>query len=423
MPGSDFFEQELRERIQEYIMRPSGELWEKIEASLPVKDRRSKFFKKYVLLLPFLILSISFSKNNHIVGSLPLIKIQLPSNNKVFVKSKLDISINHSSNQILGPHFFNAIREDASFLLQKSNTTTNISSFYLQPDISNQYQRNQSITFYTKKPTTLPAPSFTLKPISINYLYNKNIFSEYIQKEQSGLEESKLKKRKALFVYFSPTISDRSFSPKNKFSYTNYGLNNNGNQIAHKPAFGWEAGLAFLKQIKPGVQIRSGIQFNYSCYTISASQGAPEFTSLSSNGISVSRRISNLENRNGFKNQKYPNSSYQISAPIGMMIRLNKNPKSNLNIGMSVQPSYTVHASAYLLSADYRNYVEAPDMLRRFNIYSGAELVYSKKIGQYYMIAGPQLRYQLLSGHKKEYSFRENLIDYGFKLGIVRDLP
>jgi hypothetical protein len=420
MPGSDFFEQELRERIQAYIMRPSGELWEKIEASLPVQERNKIFLKRYILLLPFLILSISLSKNNHTAGSLLLINEQISSKNKVLLKST--IRNTHSSNQIFGSYFFNGIKTDISPLLTKSNTITTPSSFSFKIDISTHIQRDLSFAFITKTPSILDTTSITPSSYDINQ-YNNNTTSAEIDKEQTSFSQPNSKKKKALFIYFSPTISDRSFNPKNKLSYANYGFNRNANQVANIPAYGWEAGVAFLKHIKPSIRIRSGIQFNYSCYNITASQGAPELATLSLNGIPALQRISNLENRNGFINQKYPNSSYQISVPVGMMIRLNKNPKSNLNIGVSVQPSYTVHASAYLLTTDYRNYVEASDMLRRFNIYSGAELVYSKKIGQFHVLAGPQLRYQLLSGHKKEYSFKENQIDYGFKLGIVRDLP
>jgi hypothetical protein len=419
MPGSDLFEQELRERIQAYIMRPSGELWEKIEASLPIKERRKIFLKKYVLLLPFLMLSISLSKNNHIADSISVSKKQ-EAFFKHIAQTKADLRINPITNNISGYHFLNQRADNISSLLPKSNPNYQYTLFAFQNGISTY---DQSLLSSMKVPFKWIGTSINLNPISTHQKNNNSVTSEQIEKEQASLSKSKLKKGKAFLVYFSAAISDRSFNPKNKFSFANYGFNENGNQIAHAPALGWEAGLAFLKQIKPGLHLRSGIQFNYSRYTITASQGAPEFASLSLNNMSVSQRISNLENRNGFKNQKYPNSSYQISVPVGLMIRLNKNHKSNLNIGISVQPSYTVHASAFLLSSDYRNYVEAPDMLRRFNIYSGAELVYSKKIGQYRLLAGPQLRYQLLSRHKKEYSFRENLIDYGFKLGIARDLP
>jgi len=105
------------------------------------------------------------------------------------------------------------------------------------------------------------------------------------------------------------------------------------------------------------------------------------------------------------------------------LVKLNKGAKRNVVAGLTIQPSYLLHASAYLLSTDYRNYVEAPDMLRRLNIHSAAELLYSQKIGHYRVFAGPQIRYQVLSGHIKEYPFREHVIEYGIKMGITREMP
>lgn len=420
MSGSDFFEQELKERIQAYIMRPSGELWEKIEASLPVQAKRTMFFKRHVLLLAFLMLTISLSNDNYTTCSTSISKKQETTVHKLLVNTKSALKSNYLKNDIPEKYFSYKRIEPIGVLTSESSTVSQASSISLQKSI---HVYDPMITAYTIAPTKLTGIATNLIT-NRNDQENKNITnSKQTEKDQEGLGNPKLKKRKGFLVYLSATLSYRSFNPKNKFNYANYGVYDNNNHIAHKPAFGWEAGFAFLKQIKPGIQLRSGLQFNYSRYTITASQGAPAFASLSVNSISTSQRISNLENRDGYKNQEYPNSSYQISVPVGMLIRLNKNPKSNLNIGFSVQPSYMVHASAFLLSSDYRNYVEAPDMLRRFNIFSGAELVYSKKIGQYHLLAGPQLRYQLLSRHKKEYSFRENLIDYGFKLGIARDLP
>jgi len=418
MSGADFFEQEIKGRIEEYVMRPSEELWAKIESTLPGYEKRQFLFKKYLLLFPLLVLSFSFAKEKCIWSKNLLINksrtsdyIQANSTNKIF-KSELAI-LNVSEFTGNNNHL----------LLQKKKASFDIetSSHHLLTATTGHIPVRPLLN-----PTgfsLLTAPLFTLNAngSSQHKISKTNLDQIYPQKHE--LKQSTNKKKKALLVYFSPSISDRSFVRKKDFSYATMSANGYNKRILHDPALGWEAGLSYLRTIKPGLQIRSGIQLNYSCYTITASQGAPELTSLSQNGIRRIQRISNLENRDGFKNQKYPNSSYQVSIPVGLMIQISKKTKSNVVMGVTVQPAYQVLASAYLLSSNYRNYVEAPDMLRKFNVFSGAELLYSYKAGNYRIIAGPQIRYQLLSGHKKDYIFRENLIDYGLKLGIIKDLP
>jgi hypothetical protein len=418
MSGADFFEQELRGRIEEYVMRPSEELWAKIESTLPGYEKRQFLFKKYILLFPLLVLSISFAKEKCIWSKNMFIKIfgvsnytQAISTNKIFKSEHAKIN----EPEFAGNHNHLPLRE-------KKNSFNNESSIHhLLTATTGLIPVRQVLNPGSfSLPTT---PLFRLYANGSNQHKPTRPNPDHLDLHIPELKQSTNKKKKALFVYFSPSISDRSFVRKKDFSYANMSANGYNRRIIYDPALGWEAGLSYLRTIKPGMQIRSGIQFNYSCYTITASQGAPELSSLTQNGIRRIQRISNLENRDGFKNQKYPNIRYQVSIPVGLMIQLYKKAKSNLIMGVSVQPAYQVHASAYLLSSNYRNYVEAPDMLRKFNVFSGTELLYSYKAGNYQIIAGPQIRYQLLSGHKKEYIFRENLVDYGLKLGIIKDLP
>jgi hypothetical protein len=75
-----------------------------------------------------------------------------------------------------------------------------------------------------------------------------------------------------------------------------------------------------------------------------------------------------------------------------------------------------------MVSSDYKNYVQNPDLVRHFNVNSTVEAYFSFKRGGLTWQAGPQLRYQLLSGAVNQYPVREHLFDYGLKIGVVKTL-
>jgi len=50
------------------------------------------------------------------------------------------------------------------------------------------------------------------------------------------------------------------------------------------------------------------------------------------------------------------------------------------------------------------------------------ELFVKTNIGMLDLQAGPQLRYQILSNTIGAYPVKEHLIDYGFKIGIVKKI-
>jgi hypothetical protein len=73
---------------------------------------------------------------------------------------------------------------------------------------------------------------------------------------------------------------------------------------------------------------------------------------------------------------------------------------------------------AYLLSTDYKNYSEVPWLIRRWNVNTNLETFVKYSTGQLNWQVGPQVRYQLLSSFIKEYPVKENLFDFGLKVGI-----
>ena len=98
------------------------------------------------------------------------------------------------------------------------------------------------------------------------------------------------------------------------------------------------------------------------------------------------------------------------------------NEKLSLNIAGTIQPSFSLYAGGYMVTTNYKNYIAADNLFRRYNIQTGVELFVKTHIGTIDLQAGPQIRYQVLSNTIGQYPIREHLVDYGFKLGIVKKI-
>ena len=72
-----------------------------------------------------------------------------------------------------------------------------------------------------------------------------------------------------------------------------------------------------------------------------------------------------------------------------------------------------------MISTDYKNYVKVPDLMRRWNINAGAEIIVGIKSKRTTWQIGPQVRYQTLSSFKDKYPVKENLFNFGLKAGIM----
>jgi hypothetical protein len=83
-----------------------------------------------------------------------------------------------------------------------------------------------------------------------------------------------------------------------------------------------------------------------------------------------------------------------------------------------VQPTYLLGDKAYLISSDYRNYIEEPNLVRRWNVNTSLETFVAYSTGRLNWQVGPQVRYQILSSYLKKYPVKEHLFDFGFKIGI-----
>jgi hypothetical protein len=241
------------------------------------------------------------------------------------------------------------------------------------------------------------------------------------------------KKKKASFqFFFTPTISYRKLTenktymrsvPQNSVGI-NYAVLYNVNQaVTHKPDMGLELGFAAKYPIAKNLKLKGGLQFNMSRYDIKAFDYPTEYATIAlnnSNGVGYTGSRSNYRNfgATGVNEDWLQNMYFQLSAPVGAEIRLGGNKNTSFGVASTIQPTYVISDRAYLISTDYKNYSEVPWLMRRWNVATSVETFVSYSTGKMNWQVGPQVRYQLLSSFVAEYPVKENLFDFGLKVGV-----
>ena len=210
--------------------------------------------------------------------------------------------------------------------------------------------------------------------------------------------------------YFTPTLSYRSLND-NKIN----------DIVPHKPAFGFEVGVAAKYPISKNTKLRAGLQFNVNRYEIKTWDSYAQFATIrlvDGNKVGYVTKITNYNNLSGYQTNWLQNFFLQVSTPIGVEVKLSGDEKVQFGMASTVQPTYLLGDKAYLISADYRNYIEEPNLVRRWNVNTSLETFVAYSTGHLNWQVGPQVRYQVLSSYLKKYPVKEHLFDFGFKIGI-----
>jgi outer membrane protein with beta-barrel domain len=235
-------------------------------------------------------------------------------------------------------------------------------------------------------------------------------------------------------IYFSPTVNYRTLSGGNvadsrstvqnvPISLIHYGSANDF--VDHTPAVGYEIGGSLLYRLTRNLSLKAGLQFNYSSYFIRAYSSTPELATITLNPYygyyadSITAYTS-VRNFSGKNRENLQNRYYELSVPIGLEMRVLGNGKLQFNIAGTIQPSYLLNSNNYLLSTDYAYYTKEPSLFRRWNVNGGLEAFVSYQIGGLRWQIGPQFRYQFLSTYTGNYPLKENLMEYGIKIGISK---
>lgn len=194
--------------------------------------------------------------------------------------------------------------------------------------------------------------------------------------------------------------------------------------VRQQPKLGLEVGGAVLYKLADNFRIKTGLQLNYRQYGIDAfaSTFQPAVLTLDrGNTLDSVVQYTNISNQNGYKPIQLSNKYMQLAIPVGFDLKMGSMSKVDFYMSAASQFTYQIASSSYLLSSDFKNYMKQPDLNRKFNMNASIEAFASFEAGGVTWQAGPQIRYQLLPGTKNVYNIQEHLIDYGFKVGVVKN--
>lgn len=195
--------------------------------------------------------------------------------------------------------------------------------------------------------------------------------------------------------------------------------------VRHKPAIGLELGFAVLYNMSNRLKFKTGIQFNTRQYHIETFQASTDITTISlvnNRGVENISMLSPYNNNNGYKSTQLDNKMYQVSIPIGFQYDLIQGRKLGITAEASIQPTFTLNKSLYLLSTDYKHYADGNNLMRKWNINSAVGINLTYKTGVYQWYLGPQARFQHLPTYSNKYPITEYLMDYGIRLGFIKQL-
>jgi hypothetical protein len=455
--NNEDFERSLKEHADQYRMYPSEKVWKGISRSL--HSRRTWFGLGATLLL----LSGAF---------VTLVMMNTSDQNKgplTVQQAASKTNTNNSRNPVVSltePRQHNPTGKSSLITLNPVQTT-GPAGLSLNPNNGIASEDLIQKTIFNK---VIPVPEnnfignlnneFKTEPESIasNYtdavdqdFYTKGISdkNKIIQEERKLLTymaiypwtiESVLnsfrkpKKKISLQLYFTPTISYRKLSENKSYqqqapsspyvpytaTYANfYDINK---AVTHKPDIGLELGLSTRYPISDVIKVKAGLQFNINRYEIKAFDYPDEMTTIALNSGGRQRdsvkAVSSYRNFSGNKADWLQNYYFQISTPVGIEVKLVGDEKIQFGIASTIQPTYMLGDRAYVITTDYKNYAEIPWLIRRWNVNASLETFVAYSTGKLNWQVGPQVRYQLLSSFITKYPVKENLFDFGLKVGI-----
>ncbi len=454
------FEQFLKQNADQYRMHPSEKVWTEINHTLH-PQRRWYGIAALLLLLTGAVVSgvmiLQPGSNSQIASAENKINTQpVKEENKIVANSSVPILTKINPNRSIVskrvPTIINNYSlesNDVVVVPDVSIPQTVVVQEKIEKQIPSVINNNSDVASKTKNTISLsPVINNSVTETNNNSFVNnrteKNIsgvdvlkpsvlISELINKSNEGstpLQKSKQKKKIIWQLYFTPGISYRRLT-ENKETIlaasgstsipSNLALRDVKSLVTHKPDIGFELGLAAKYSISKNLLIKAGFQFNVNKYNIHAFSYVAEPATIAIQSGSLPQsvtRTSYYRNFNGYNPNWLTNIYFSISVPVGFELNFINNKKISVGLGLTAQPTYLLDNSAYLISTDFKNYTKYPDLIRRWNMNTGAELIVGFKAGKTKFQIGPQMRYQAFSSFKDKYPVKENLFNFGLKAGV-----
>lgn len=413
----------LKEKSDQYLLYPSDRIWKNIHSEL-----HPNYGWRYASITLLLLFIASISIHVKKVETAKAIF----TNKKNIYQYIESPSVSLENNTLFLPTIYIPV--------PKAKT-----SFDLSPKLALSDRLTPALTLTKTRELDLP------ERISINRSF---VFKQpdesaksKVQKEEKKhtLSETidlvvtaakKISKDISWQVYGGPSMGYRRLkgeATRNIYQYAVYSLSTNAvfardvkDVVNHKPAMGFELGTAMFYPLGKRLNFKAGIQANYNQYQIKAFSAIPEIATYSVNNTSAGAAplsaLSMYRNNEGLSPATIQNEHYMVSLPVGLEYRVSGNNKLNFSVGSTIQPTYVFANYSYLLSSNLQNYAKEPSLNRTWNINGAVEASLNFEHKGYRWSIAPQFRYQMLSSFKDKYPIKENLMDMGIKVGIIKTI-
>lgn len=406
MRDSTYLEDWLKEMVSDAAMNPSDKVWHGIRKK--TYSGRAALYKVFVLAIFVFLFSVSWIT----IGSFKPLTLPLQTNllNKDASVSLIRINENAVQEKIQSDQAC-CQNETRSNALQVSSVVAST------PFISYNHARSSIQESPLKlAPVSIISPMSSYSQPGIPDMLSSTVSASLMPgKIESG------NKPMAFQFYVTPSVSYRIMNSQYVLK-AGESLSDRKNHVRHYPAMGIEAGIGLIKPLTARLSIKGGLQVNFSRYQIKGSETDQMLVFVSTSPISGFEESSRMSNSDGNKPKRLMNENFQLSVPIGLDYEVYKNKRISLGAAGSIQPGFTIHASGHLITTNYKNYIQAAHLFRRFNMQSALESYIKIHAGSIDIHAGPQIRYQLLSNTVDIYPIKEHLIDYGFKIGVIKHI-
>lgn len=460
------FEKFLREQVKQHRMYPSDKIWRNINHKLhnnytwPVLTIVAFAFIGAIIGITvyfspgpniFAVTNVPENKkqSNTGVSSSPLIT-PLSNNKKVVNISDQDQHFNNKSGTLTGINK----TADNSLAVNKRMLNKLKGRINIKKLDQDEFQLNNNLPVeVTAKAVRIPelrsnitnesslnikqATETNIAGILENKAYQNDEINSFDPPTEFTLPAKSLNKKKKFSyqVYITPSASYRKL--KEDRTTTKQQASNVGGPVAinyisdvnqvvrHKPGSGMEAGVLFGYNLTKKLKINTGLQVNARQYLIEAFLSTTEVATIafaSGSGVDSLTSLSSYRTSTGYEAAELNNRYYQLSIPVGIDYIVAGNDVIGLNIAATIQPTYLITRNVFLISTDFKNYIQSPKMTRSWNINAAIESYISIKSGNYKWQLGPQLRYQMLPTSINKYPIKEYLIDYGIKIGVSKGL-
>jgi hypothetical protein len=405
--SNENFERFLRQNADGLHMQPSHKVWKGVSGYLNRRRWRFGIFVGVALLVTtgmgyYYTNSQDINTNSRQQSSL----VKDPAHAGSLNSIAFDQKKNQFAVQSGTPALSESVRKHTS---ANENLNNNLPD-YTSVAIAYQVQNTSDNSFTPTVVDEYPQANSTEQKTFTESVMKQAKDPQTIESVMNAYNRRVSNGRFGLQLYFTPTVSYRKLND-----------NNIDNVVIHKPDFGFEMGIAAKYKVGRNVKLRGGVQFNVNRYDIKTYNSTTQmatFRLTNRFGFDSVNTVTNYNNFSGYKSNWLENFFFQVSAPIGLEIRLKGDDRTQFGVASTIQPTYILGDRAYLISSDYKNYAEVPRLIRRWNLNTSFETFVAYSTGRLKWQAGPQIRYQILSSYLTKYPVKENLFDYGLKIGV-----